>query len=41
MFYKGVKILTNGGGKKSPKLHKYTLRLYNYAILQGLISGAG
>ena len=28
-------------GKKSPKLHKYTLKLYNYAILQGLISGAG
>ena len=29
------------GGKKSPKLHKYTFKLYNYAILQGLISGAG
>ena len=29
------------GGKKSPKLHKYTLKLYNYAILRELISGAG
>ena len=27
------------GGKKSPKLHKYTLKLYNYAILQGLLLG--
>ena len=27
------------GSKKSPKLYKYTLRLYNYAILQGLLLG--
>ena len=27
------------GGKKSPKLHKYTLKLYNYAILQGWLLG--
>ena len=26
-------------GKKSPKLHKYTLKLYNYAILRGLLLG--
>lgn len=25
------------GGKKSPKLYKYTLKLYNYAVLQGLL----
>ena len=23
------------GGKKSPKLYKYTLKLYNYAVLEG------
>ena len=28
--------LTNWGGKKSPKLHKYTLKLYNYAVLRVL-----
>ena len=27
------------GGKNSPKLHKYTLKLYNYAILQGTAIG--
>ena len=27
------------GGKNSPKLHKYTLKLYNYAILRELLLG--
>ena len=29
-------VLTNWGGKKSSKLHKYTLKLYNYAVLRVL-----
>ena len=32
-------ILTNGGGKKCLKLHKYTLKLYKYAVLRGLLLG--
>ena len=39
MFKCAACILTIRDSKKHPKLHKYTVKLYKYAVLRGLLLG--